>query len=198
MLIIQYHRLIVINSKYPTIVKPNNAQKPSKEVSKYWRTKREKNILRFCLRHCWSPSTNFKYDINVQDTSIYLTLSIFYSWLITTANSLCIYLYMFFFFKKKKIFATTSRERKFYYYYLFNNKRLFQLKSIDGKGTTKIIRGCRDDEPSSHDGYGTDIELCNFDGCNSARNHVPFILMIFATPVLVGICNIVFSSSTRK
>lgn len=61
-----------------------------------------------------------------------------------------------------------------------------------------IIRGCMIDDSEMEKSIEANIDLCNTDGCNSAHNPVPFLPMIITLPVLVGLCNILFSSSTRK
>lgn len=61
-----------------------------------------------------------------------------------------------------------------------------------------IIRGCMVDDSEREESPEASIDLCNTDGCNSARNHVPYIPMIVTTLAIVGICNIDMINSIRK
>lgn len=61
-----------------------------------------------------------------------------------------------------------------------------------------IIRGCMIDDSETEESLEADIDLCNTDGCNSAHNQVPYILMLIASPVLVGLGNTVFNSWKSK
>lgn len=77
-----------------------------------------------------------------------------------------------------------------YYYSIY-------VEQIAANGVV-IIRGCMIDDSQMEESIEANIDLCNTDGCNSADNPVPLLPMIITAPVLVGLCNILFSTSTRK
>lgn len=62
----------------------------------------------------------------------------------------------------------------------------------------RYTRGCLTDDLSIQQLDEATIDVCSSDGCNSARNHMPFILMILTAPIIIGIYNLLMQSSRRS